>query len=332
MVCGMNPPDKDLNKTMVYCVMFSTMKLHTLHCIILSFCALLLAGCPPIRFSPNVDYDTGFEYGVGNFRTGSSQYEERPLRMDRIAPNDVPGGNLPCVLLVHGGGFDGGSRDDEDLLRFADGLATEGYVCFSMDYRLLGEPPFAPLGFNLLPLISNKNILEDLIGYTAAIHASFVDVKVALRHLRANAEFYGIDPNRIVVMGESAGAFGAIAAAVTEDEDFAGDAGFSVPAINNPGTSATPQAVITFWGNGRLVLDEFDANDPPFLIAHGTVDEEPFASYVNSPLIYDTCVANDIPAVFYPLDGLGHGAWNGESDSGWNLVELSLDFLAQVIP
>ena len=310
--------------------MFSIMKINTIGCILIALSCLALTGCPPIQFSRNVDYDTDFQYGVGNYSTGNGQYDSRPLYMDRLEPNDVSGPNRPCVLLVHGGGFDGGSRADEDLLKYADGLTTMGYVCFTMDYRLLDDPPPAPDGFSLIKIEERKGEL-DVPGLYAAIHAAFVDTKVALRHLRANAPGYGIDPDRIVVMGESAGAFAAIAAAVTDEDDFASDDGFIVPAINNPGVVAKPQGIIDFWGNGDFVLEEFDGDDPPFMVAHGLLDDQFLTFYPSALAIVGRCIDVGIPYNFYTFLDKGHGAWDGES-SGKDLTELSLDFLADVIP
>lgn len=85
-------------------------------------------------------------------------------------------GPAPCVVLLHGGGWDGGSRGDfRPLNRF---LAGQGYAVASLDYRL--SPRFT---------------------YPAPIE----DARAALAWLKDHAGGLGIDAGRFVLMGRSAG-------------------------------------------------------------------------------------------------------------------------------
>lgn len=97
----------------------------------------------------------------------------RVLRPDHPAPH----GSLPCLLWIHGGGFVAGTnRDDDDRLsRWAVELPC---VAVSVDYRLAPEHPYpAPL----------------------------LDCAAALRWVGTEGAAIGIDPERIVVGGASAG-------------------------------------------------------------------------------------------------------------------------------
>src|SRR5262249_47023531 len=85
---------------------------------------------------------------------------------------------FPAVVLLHGGGWYLGSRKSNVPLALK--LAREGYVAVSVSYRLSGEAPFP-----------------------AAVH----DVKCAVRWLRAHAQNYSIDPERIAALGYSAGGY-----------------------------------------------------------------------------------------------------------------------------
>lgn len=100
--------------------------------------------------------------------------------MDVYVPPASHARPLPVAVHVHGGGYTGGSRSTgywfPDVART---LLDRGYLVVSLDYRL------AP---------ANK--------YPAQIE----DVKCAIRHLRANADVYGLDPLRIGAWGSSAGA------------------------------------------------------------------------------------------------------------------------------
>jgi hypothetical protein len=300
-------------------------KLHTIARRLLLACVLTGAGLFLQACGPNLSDGVGFEsdlvYGKGYFRQRDGDFELQDLYLDVIFPEDAPG-NQPAVCMVHGGGFTGGSREDEELVALADRLASAGYVCFLIDYRLAGEPPPAPPPYDDLeiPLFG----LDELVP---AAHAAFVDTKVALRHIRANADRYGIDPRRIAVFGESAGAFAALAAGVSDPEDFFNDGmGYPVPPENNLSVNPKPQAVIDFWGSASFVLDEFDPSDPPIMIVHGVLDTQPGTFYINALNIRDACVENNIPYTFYTLPFEGHGAWEATVNDK-DLATLALEFL-----
>ncbi|MBI2422810.1 MAG: alpha/beta fold hydrolase [Candidatus Hydrogenedentes bacterium] len=281
--------------------------------------ALTLCGCP-FRFSENLAFTRDIKYGSGYVRGPSAgAYVLQDLFFDLLVPTDAGAGLLPAVLLVHGGGFTGGSRGSEDLLRYADALAREGYACFLMDYRVAGENPPAPAEYS-----------GDAL--TRAAHAAFVDTKVALRHIRAKSALYGVDPNRIAVFGESAGAFAALAAGMTDAIDFLNDGPeFPVPPENNLLTNPLPQAVISFWGNADRILDEFDPTDPPLMVAHGWLDENPATPYFPGVThIVEACLEHGIDLRLYTLPLSGHGAWNARVD-GVGLAALSVDFLDEVL-
>lgn len=101
------------------------------------------------------------------------------VRMDVYIPDASKARPLPVAVHVHGGGWTSGSKSSGS--RFAEMrplLLQRGYLVASLDYRL------AP---------ANK--------YPAQIQ----DVKCAIRHLRARASRYGLDPDRIGAWGGSAG-------------------------------------------------------------------------------------------------------------------------------
>lgn len=85
-------------------------------------------------------------------------------------------GSYPCILDIHGGGWQ--ARQVESDKPMMERLAERGFVTALVAYRLSSMAP-----------------------YPAALH----DCKAAIRHLRANARRYKIDPKRIGVMGGSAG-------------------------------------------------------------------------------------------------------------------------------
>lgn len=288
------------------------------------FCVLCLCvGCPGFRFSPNVSYTTGLTYGSGyvSAEGNDAGYELKALYFDLVAPNDLPGTVKPAVVMVHGGGFDGGSRDDEDLLYVADRLASEGYVCFLIDYRLLGDGPPPAGGFPKMDFPS-----------PSAVRAAIVDTKTAMRYVRANAALYEVDPDRIGLFGESAGAVAALAAGVSAPGDYADDgAEFPAPAENNPGVNPVPQAIVDCWGSADFFLDAFDADDPPIMVWHGTNDFTLGTFFTSALAIRQKCEDLGIPLRWCPLWGEGHGAWDAEFDDK-DLSTTILEFLSEFMP
>lgn len=113
----------------------------------------------------------------------------RPVQLDLYytPANHTP---KPAVIWIHGGAFSGG--DSRMFLgsfgpfdKVLAGLATRGYVVVGVNYRLSGEATFP---------------------------AAVQDIKASVQWLRANADKYDIDPNRIALWGESAGAYLAVEA------------------------------------------------------------------------------------------------------------------------
>lgn len=262
-----------------------------------------------------VDVTHDLPYGKGYVvNQAGAAPELRELKFDLWREESETTKPRPAVVMLHGGSFMGGSKSDGKLTKIAEALAEHGYVCFVADYRLMGDNPVAPPE-------------ESATLIQAAIHAAFVDAKTALRHVRANAETYGIDPNRIAVLGESAGAFAALAAGVSDPGDYSSDGpGLPVPVENNPGVNPKPNAVVDLWGSAEAVADKFDSQDPPILIAHGTQDTHLSVPFRLSEKIRALCEANAIPNRFCPLEGESHGAWDGEFE-GKNLKTLILEFL-----
>src|SRR5438477_2050573 len=101
------------------------------------------------------------------------------------------------LIHIHGGGFARGTKDNMGGQIIP--ITSRGYVSISIDYRLNG-----------------------VAKWPAPIH----DVKAAIRWMRANANSLGIDPQRIAVVGHSAGGHLALFAAGTGNRpEFEGNSG-----------------------------------------------------------------------------------------------------------
>ena len=174
---------------------------------------------------------------------------------------------LPAVIYIHGGGWIGGSQKSAPVLQ----IAQAGYFAASIEYRL-----------------------DNVAKWPAQIE----DCKLAVRWLRANADKYQVDPNRIGVRGGSAGghlvaclgtmadekeydvgAYPGVSSGVQAVVDFYGPTDFTRAALYSPTAIRLTQGLFGMsydenkdaWKSGSP-LYYVKAGDPPMLLVHGAVD------------------------------------------------------------
>ncbi len=154
----------------------------------------------------------------------------------------------PAVLLIHGGGFQMGDR--EQLKWYGLMLGRRGYLCVTCEYRLVQEAP-----------------------WPAQIH----DIKTALRWMRASADELDIDRERIAVWGHSAGAHLALFAAGTQnDPAWEGEGG-------NAGAGTDVAVAVAYYAPVKLWRSEDSFSPIDILLAgDGSAD----AVRAASPLSY----------------------------------------------
>ncbi len=93
---------------------------------------------------------------------------------------------------------------------------------------------FNPLGYAVAGVSIRSS---SQVKFPGQLH----DIKAAIRWLRANAEKYNLDPNRIGIMGDSSGAWTAAMAALT------GDAAEMEGSVGTMGFSSAVQAAVAFY-------------------------------------------------------------------------------------
>ena len=108
--------------------------------------------------------------------------------LDVAQPLFGPQTNRPAILIIHGGGWSAGSKNDMVYRTLMVDYAMKGYVVCNMNYRLVQEAP--------LP-------------------ACIEDVQAAVRWMKSNAQKLGIDPQRIGTYGHSAGGHLSLMAGLT---------------------------------------------------------------------------------------------------------------------
>ncbi len=286
---------------------------------VLCVMSMFLVACP--KLAPNVSLSREMVYGYGYvYDDQDTAYVMKELYFDLMEPTDSPLEQRPALVMVHGGSFTGGSREDEDLFALANDLASAGYVCFLIDYRLMADQPPAPPPYDASELEST-------------VHGATVDVKAAIRHVRANAASYAVNPDRIAVIGDSAGAITAMAAGISDQGQYSSDGeAFPVPDSNAPGVDESVVAIVDLWGTADRFLDDFDPADPPMMIVHGAQDFTVGISLLPAQNIVEQCETHGIPYRYYPVFDAGHGVWDitvDDKDLAWLIFDFLQEFMGQ---
>lgn len=181
------------------------------------------------------------------------QGESEAWRLDMALPENPNDEKLPVIVIIHGGGWRFGWKQDPIYRAMLVNYALKGYVTASVEYRLVGEGSF-------------RNCVED--------------VKCAVRWLRAHADRYHINPDRIGVYGHSAGAHLALMLAMCPAEaGLEGDGGWD--AYSSEVTSVIGGSTPTVW-NDRIKdwgkpewwpIGYIRKDVPPMFLIHGVEDE-----------------------------------------------------------
>lgn len=226
------------------------------------------------------------------------------LTMDYYAPKGT--GVHPIAIIIHGGGYRRGNSKSGSEAYCADFLAPAGYAVFSVNYRLAPQYPYPYMVY---------------------------DVERAVRFIRFNASRWNADPNKIALVGGSAGGFLSNMVGLLRAP---GD-----PAAKDPidRESAKVEAVVTLYAQSSFVTVPLNAdvhslldpliarkgqkealreaspityvtrNAPPFLLIQGDRDEYiPFSEDTNLQAALEkvgvTCKIIRIPGGHH-----GTGGW-----------------------
>ena len=215
----------------------------------------------------------------------------------------APGATSKRTAIIHlfGGGFMGGNKSAGYIINDIKALAPKGYTNISANYRLAKEA-FWP----------------------SQIH----DLKAAIRWTRANAGKLGIEPNRIVVAGYSAGGMLSLLAAGTNGKaEFEGDLG--TPGVSSDVNAsigvyplASAQIATMLWPQGQATPEAIAAASPttyinekfaPTIFVHGTDDTTvPVTSSID---FYTKLRAVKVPTTLALIQGAQHAFDNSALDA-----------------
>ncbi|MEM1164883.1 MAG: alpha/beta hydrolase [Planctomycetota bacterium] len=243
--------------------------------------------------------------------------EQRDLKLDVYVPTTHGDGPHPVVLYIHGGGWVGGDKQ----WVAAEPLTEIGYAVVSIQYRFSTEA--------LWP---------------AQLH----DCRAAVRWVRAHAEEYSLDPERIVAAGSSAG--GHLAAMLgtagnaqehwlNEPDPADADQSFAVQGVINlygPADLREPDERTPWHLVERLLggavetrpaaalsaspIAYVDAADPPFLMVHG--DADPIVPIAQSRNFNRALERAGVDTELLEQPGVGHEV---NAELAWPVITAFLD-------
>jgi len=262
----------------------------------LAFAALFLVSMAAHAAETRTPTQEGILYGTA---------DGQPLTMDYYAPKGD--GVHPVAIIIHGGGYQRGDSKSGSEAYVADFLAPAGYAVFSVNYRLTPKYPYPYM---------------------------VLDVQRAVRYIRYNAKKWNADPDKIALVGGSAGGF---LSNIVGLLNAPGDAAASDPVDR---VSAKAQAVVSLYAQSSFefvplnadvhrLLDPLIAQkgekeaikeaspityvskqDPPFLEILGDQDEYiPFSEATNlQAALHKVGVRCDIIRI--PGGKHGTGGWH----------------------
>src|SRR5687767_14175483 len=88
----------------------------------------------------SITIDKNIQYGEADFYDANSVHTLAPLVLDVYQPFGDTLAARPLVITIFGGAFLAGNKDWDDMKAWCDSLSHYGYVCASIQYRLLYNP------------------------------------------------------------------------------------------------------------------------------------------------------------------------------------------------
>lgn len=225
---------------------------------------------------------------------------------------------FPAIVFFHGGAWSGGHA--WQFIPQCKYLAERGMVAISVEYRVRkrqGATPFECVA----------------------------DAKSAIRYVRAHASEFGIDENRIVAAGGSAGGHMAACTALIKDFDETTEE-LSISSVPNALVLYNPvldvpeivnnlpkKLIKAFAGRETEIspIHHLSVGVPPTIIFHGTADNA--VPFHQATRFCETMKKYDNNCEVVPFEGLGHGFFNyykGENPTFFSTMEETDKFLISI--
>ncbi|GAA3958168.1 putative esterase [Mucilaginibacter dorajii] len=238
---------------------------------------------------PNVDVKSNLTY---NPRATANDKES--YLFDLYQPRGDHATARPLIIWMHGGGFKYGSKTAKGIKIWSNDFAQRGYVCAAINYRL-----------------SKKNPVFHFDELQKSCYYAVQDAKMAVAYFKEHHAEYNIDPNKIILAGNSAGSIIALQAAYSSNSELSRRTGVvDSTALLKPDDKAKVAGIINFWG-GILDTRWLKNARVPIVSAYGSHDRilNPIrvdTGMYGSITIHKTTDSLHIPNSIKVFDGFGH--------------------------
>lgn len=213
----------------------------------------------------------------------------------------------PVVLNIHGGGWRNGVKESQKGFR---SFFKRGYAVANVEYRL---------------------------SHQGSAPAAIEDIRCAIIYLHKNAKKLNIDPNKIVIMGGSAGGHLALMGGLLENNrrfdthcSYKGEIKIAA-IIDRYGVSDLSPfkkwKSAKLWLGGNFLNEEFtksvspinyvNKNNPPVFMIHG--DQDTTVPYEQSVLLLKKLKSVGVKSELHTVKGAGHGKFSKEEKRGYRL-------------
>ncbi len=216
--------------------------------------------------------------------------EDRAERLDVWLPPENFEAPYPAVILIHGGGWRTGGRDGYPEKTNAAVLVAAGYVVISIDYLL--------------------NEVKDGRVVKVAWPRNFQDCEAALEWTRTvGVEEFGVDPDRVAVMGLSAGATFAVLLAARHPKEIRAvvdlygrmDMSSTRPEIFAGATDEETKANL----RAASPILQLSGAMPPVFVSHGELDK--IVPIAESRSLVAALKATGVAHQYVEIAGAPHG-------------------------
>jgi predicted esterase len=229
-----------------------------------------------------------------NYKINIAKNENKASQFDLYQPTGDTAHKRPLIIWMHGGGFKFGSKQASSIRLWSRTFAQRGYVCAAINYRL-----------------SKKNTLFHFDELLKASYYAVQDAKTAVEYFKKHQQQYHIDPDKIILAGNSAGGIIALQAAYSSNADLAKMA--QLPDTTEG--SKTSQifkiaGVVNLWG-GLFDLDWLKNSHVPIVSILGSKDgivppRHKSAALYGGIAIHEKANELHIPNELKVFDGYSH--------------------------
>lgn len=206
------------------------------------------------RIEPNITYQQSTDYA------GNSQ----ELKLDLYKPTNNSWCNRPILIVVHGGAWIAGSKEDLNCQLIAQEMAKRGYVVASINYRL---GTHKTSNYSMYALCSNSisqpcGYISDSAEVYRANFRGVQDAKDAIRFMKSRSLLDSTDMNSVFICGESAGGFIALSTAYMDKPEEKPTPCLAISNAPTPASSLSIYGCIpTNLSTSRPDLGSFDGNN-----------------------------------------------------------------------